>query len=191
MYTFRCSHLHLYAFIIHVEFNIDKLCTVGICHFSSALWFMMSITWCSLTIVNAEFDNVQNIVSFHVYTSDISLQFWSIVTFRFCTTQFCLLAFGHNLGRERWAMTSFRPTIWRRWMIRPPPQLFTHLMGQYKRLRLNHDREFRLGRGSRQSKSTSLRLNLKYVEIGCDQRLHYNKRHFVNRFKAFDTDLTF
>jgi len=45
----------------------------------------------------------------------------SILKFRFLYDAI-LFASGRP---QRWATTSFRPTIGRRWMIRPSPQLFT------------------------------------------------------------------
>ena len=59
-------------------------------------------------------------------------------------------------------MTSYRQTIGRRWVIRPSPELFTPDFRPSRRI--VSKAEFHLGRGSGQSKTTSLRL----IEIQCD-----------------------
>ena len=53
--------------------------------------------------------------------------------------------FAQHLGEDGWF--AHHPNF--------TPLMFAHLMGGYKRLRLNQDREFHLGRGSGQSKSST------------------------------------
>jgi len=95
------------------------------------------------------------------------LKFWYKVKFRFYTTPFCLLAFAHNFRPQYGAKNMGDDVIstnnWAKMGDSPIAPTFHPWFSPiswdvYKRLRLNQDREFHLGRGSGQSKSTSLRL---------------------------------
>ena len=66
-------------------------------------------------------------------------------------TPFCLLAFTHNFRPQSGAKKMGDDFMGEGGLFahRPKcsPLIFAQLMGEYKRLRLSHDREFYLGRG--------------------------------------------